>query len=121
MSQTELGALKVLIVEDQKGARTLLRQMLHDLGIDDVLEADDGDVALKLLRGEEPDNDEPPPAPDLIISDLYMERLDGGQFCNTLRRDKDEPGHGIPVLILTGEEMNWCTTCCARWGPSTSW
>jgi len=103
MSENELSALTVLIIEDQKGARNLLRKMLHDLGIDDVLETEDGDVALKLLRGDGLVGDKAPPSPDLIISDLYMDRLDGGELCNTLRRDRDEPGHGIPMLIVTGE------------------
>ncbi|MGY9006919.1 MAG: response regulator, partial [Alphaproteobacteria bacterium] len=38
--------------------------------------------------------------PDVIISDLHMDGMDGMEFCNTLRRSKKLE---IPVIILTGD------------------
>jgi len=98
MSDAELGTLKVLVVDDQRSMRAILRQLLRDIGVDDVVEAEDGGAALKILFDNRRN------LPDLIICDLYMDGMDGGEFCNTVRRDRDMPGHGVPILILTGEQ-----------------
>ena len=98
MSEFDLDALKVMVIDDHKSMRSILRQMLGAIGVHDVIEAEDGGQALQTLRGERL------ALPDLIICDLYMNGMGGSEFCNTLRRDKEMPGHGIPVLVLTGEQ-----------------
>ena len=56
-----------------------------------VLEAADGDEALELLRGRAE-------APDAVITDVVMERLDGKELA---RRIADE-FPGLPVLFTSG-------------------
>jgi CheY-like chemotaxis protein len=40
----------------------------------------------------------------LIISDLHMEKLNGIELCNAIRRDESAEIRGIPILVLTGDE-----------------
>lgn len=72
--------------------------MLGQIGIQDVADAEDGEAALEMLHSPQAKD------PDLIICDLHMEKMDGMDFCNKLRLDKNEVLRAIPVIILTGEQ-----------------
>jgi CheY-like chemotaxis protein len=65
--------------------------LLEDNGAQ-VIQASDGETALKLARSEKP---------DLITLDLSMPGTDGGQVFETLRKDP-ELGQ-IRVCIITGK------------------
>ncbi len=51
-------------------------------------------VTLELV--DQPEN----MAPDVIICDLHLDKLDGMELCNMFRRDKDRV---MPIIIVTGE------------------
>jgi CheY-like chemotaxis protein len=72
--------------------------LLGQIGIQDVADAEDGEAALEMLHSPQAKD------PDLIICDLHMENMDGMDFCNKLRLDKNEVLRAIPVIILTGEQ-----------------
>lgn len=87
--------INVLIVDDQKTMRKIIRQLLSQQGFKQVTEAEDGAEALRLMETHEAQE-----SPfDVIICDLYMDGMDGLQFANALRRTKIN----TPILILTGE------------------
>lgn len=90
--------LRVLILDDQDSMRSIVRHLLGQVGITDILEAKDGSGAIKLLKTPNLK------VPDVIISDLYMDGMDGLEFCNQLRRDKQLASNQIPILMLTGEK-----------------
>lgn len=90
-------SLRIMIIDDQDSMRSIIRQLLWQVGIDDVIEARDGGTALKLLTKPRFK------MPDVIICDLYMKGVDGLEFCNRLRLGKDIPNNQIPILMLTGE------------------
>jgi len=90
-------AIRVLIVDDQKAMRSIIRNLLSQNDISKIAEAEDGLEAMEALL------DNKLPNPDVIICDLHMDRMDGMEFCNKLRRIKDDELRDIPVLILTGE------------------
>ena len=90
--------LRVLIVDDQKSMRRIVRQLLKQSGITEVDEAANGEEALAWLRHPRR------PDPDVIITDLHMDGVDGLELCNTIRRDKNIRNRAIPVVILTGDE-----------------
>ena len=69
--------MKALIVDDRKEDRTLLRINLEWHGYQ-VAEADNGQVALELVRRE---------MPDLVISDALMPVMDGFQLLREIRKD----------------------------------
>ena len=81
--------LRVLIVEDDEGYRDLLAQMFRGRG-DRVRTAGDGIEALALCLKE---------APDVILSDVQMPRMDGWQLLRVLR---GRPAFiDTPVVFLT--------------------
>ena len=80
---------RVLVVDDEIGALTLIGIMLERGGFE-VLKAKDADSALTVL-GEE--------TPDMIILDVMMPGTDGIELCRMIR-ERDETQQ-TPVLILS--------------------
>lgn len=79
---------KILVVDDKKELRTLLKQYLSQEGFDIVL-AGDGREALFVARQEKP---------DLIILDLMMPDMGGYEFLRTYNKEAD-----TPIIILTAK------------------
>lgn len=94
---TTAESLKVLIVDDQRAMRSILRQLLHSLGIRHVVEATNGKEALEVLTQIDGWQI------DLVISDLHMGTMDGIQFCNTVRRTEALRLRHLPIMMLTSE------------------
>lgn len=85
--------LRVLVVDDNDHMRALLRAMLHAIGLHEVLEARDGSQAMHRLREQEV---------DVIITDLWMEPLDGLDFVRLVRRSPNSPCPMVPIIMVTG-------------------
>jgi len=82
----------ILVVEDDDGLRALLEETLRRAGYG-VMVATNGTGALELLRTASV-------PPKLILLDLVMPEMDGGQFCAQLSLLDD--CRCIPVFVLTG-------------------
>lgn len=96
-SATQPIPIRVLVIDDHRTMRQIIRGLLGQVGITDVEEAENGEAALSLLHR---------PGfryPDVIICDLHMNRGDGMEFCNAARRDEKLRNRHIPILILTGD------------------
>jgi len=63
-----MGKIHVMIVDDQKSIRDLLRSIVEELGADVVSEACDGIEAVELFKKH---------APDVTLMDINMPRMDG--------------------------------------------
>ena len=93
----------VLLVEDEKITRDMLRGLLEQLGFGRVDEAADGSAALKKLD----DN-----RYDLILCDIMMEPMDGIEFARMLRNsgnlrfDTHKTRTKIVFLTASGEKAN---------------
>jgi CheY-like chemotaxis protein len=85
--------IQVLIVDDDPGIRKLVRTLLTTMGVRGVSEAMDGAAGLDVVRGA---------APDVIILDWEMPRLQGPEFMRTLRSPDTFPYPAVPVIMLTG-------------------
>jgi len=85
-------AMKILIVDDFATMRKILRNILKELGYTDLLEAEDGQAALEILRREKV---------DLVISDWNMPNMDGLSLLKAIR--SDEALKDTPVLMVTAE------------------
>lgn len=95
--ETAAGSLFGLVIDDQRSMRTIVRQMLNQMGIEDVVDCPEGLEAWNfLIRCGTA-------VPDFIICDLHMEGMDGLEFINAIRRSKNDTVHNIPVLVLTGD------------------
>ena len=80
---------KILVVDDEPQIRKLLRTRLEYHNYK-VIEGEDGEEALKLLREEKP---------DLLILDVGMPKMDGYEVCRRIR--KEEGISLTPIIVLT--------------------
>ncbi len=81
----------VLIADDDKAIRQYLQQMLKDKY--EVMEAGNGAEALAMVQAK---------LPDLVISDIRMEEMDGIELCSRIK--KDAALNHIPVVLLTASQ-----------------
>jgi CheY-like chemotaxis protein len=79
--------LKVLVADDDRLIRTMVSDLLADLG-HSVVAASDGAEAVDLARREEP---------DVLVLDFLMPRLSGLDALALLRRE----GRDTPAVLLT--------------------
>ncbi|HIK05222.1 MAG TPA: response regulator transcription factor [Trichormus sp. M33_DOE_039] len=82
----ESRAEKILVVDDEASIRRILETRLSMIGYD-VVTASDGKEALDTFRLS---------APDLVVLDVMMPKLDGYGVCQELRKESD-----IPIILLT--------------------
>jgi len=82
----------VLTVDDSRTMRDMLHMALTDAGFR-VLQAVDGVHGLEMLEADD--------APDVIITDINMPRLDGFGFIEGVRQDARH--RATPILVLTTE------------------
>jgi two-component system chemotaxis response regulator CheY len=84
-------ALRVLIVDDQNSVRQMTRMTLEEIGMRNILEAENGKQAMETASLQ---------PLDLIISDYNMPEMDGLGLLRALR------GHPVarkvPFILLTG-------------------
>jgi adenylate cyclase len=85
-----------LVVDDDKDTRDWLRGVLVDEGWT-VSEAENGLAALDRLETATR------AAPDLILLDLMMPKMDGFEFLEEMR--KNEKWKNIPVVVVTGADL----------------
>ena len=71
-------AKKILIVDDDRYIRLILQKKFLSQGFD-VFVANDGEGGLELAKNE---------APNLIISDWMMPKMDGLEFCKLAKQDE---------------------------------
>ncbi len=85
----------ILIVDDERNVRRLVRGMLGKENI--VIEAEDGEVAVRMARSHKP---------HLILMDVMMPKMDGYTACQTIKTTPVTKA--IPVVMLTalGHELN---------------
>jgi two-component system, chemotaxis family, chemotaxis protein CheY len=86
------GKGRILIVDDEKNIRDLIRMSLTKAGYD-VLEAEDGAKAVEILR-----KDDNPLMVDVITCDIRMPKVNGIEAIAFFR--KEFPS--IPVVVITG-------------------
>jgi two-component system chemotaxis response regulator CheY len=93
MSGAGFENLKALIVEDNSHMRSLLRALLNAIGINDVSEAINGQVAIQLLRERKS---------DLVLTDLAMKPMDGLELTRYVRNHDHSPNPFVPIIMISG-------------------
>lgn len=84
--------MKILIVDDFSTMRRIIKGLLHELGYNNVEEADDGNTALPMLRAGNI---------DFLVTDWNMPGMSGLDLLKVVRAD---PKLGkLPVLMVTAE------------------
>jgi class 3 adenylate cyclase len=82
---------RVLVVDDNAMNVDILRARLTANGYE-VVTAGDGEAALDAVRAS---------APDLILLDVMMPKLDGVEVCRRLRADPSVPF--VPIILVTAK------------------
>lgn len=88
----DLEGTRVVVADDDRVVRRIVSVKLSGLGCE-IEEAEDGQEALELLEEE---------APDLLITDSLMPRVNGMQLVRSVR--DDERFSGLPVIMLTSRQ-----------------
>ena len=88
----------VLLIEDDMAHAEITRRNLEEFSpnIRDLVHLPDGQAALDYLNGTEGD---PPPAPNLILLDLRLPRVDGLEVLRQVKLDARLKC--IPIVVLT--------------------
>jgi len=81
---------RVLVVDDDRAVRESLRRSLEFNGYDVALAADGADALAGIARS----------APDAVVMDVMMPRLDGIEATKALR----SAGNDLPILVLTARD-----------------
>ena len=84
--------MKFLVVDDFSTMRRIITKLLHQLGYDDVQEAEDGARALKAIRDGRV---------DFVITDWNMPNMTGLELLQQIRAKEDISD--LPVLMVTAE------------------
>ena len=99
------GHARVLVVDDDQGARDVIASALRVGSKYDVETAADGPTALAMIQAGHF---------DLVLTDLKMPGMDGLTFVEELRRIRP----GMPVVILTAASTETAAIAAANHGVS---
>ncbi|MHB9030086.1 MAG: response regulator [Candidatus Latescibacterota bacterium] len=88
---------RVLIVDDSDVMRSILRRVLSlsGIGIGEVLEAPDGDAALKIMAKNRV---------DIVMTDIIMPVMTGREMIARMKASKELAD--IPVIVVSTEGRN---------------
>lgn len=84
--------MKILVVDDFSTMRRIIKNLLRDLGFQNVSEADDGSTALPMLQNGDF---------DFVVTDWNMPGMQGIDLLRAIRAD-EKLSH-LPVLMVTAE------------------
>ena len=86
--------IKILVVDDFATMRKVVRNLLKQVGYENIVEAEDGVTALKALKSQKV---------DLIISDWNMPNMTGLELLKAVRADEELKT--TPFLMVTAEAL----------------
>ncbi len=86
--------MKVLVADDFATMRKIVRNILKQIGFDNILEAEDGQAAIQILRNENI---------GLVVTDWNMPNMTGLELLQKIRNDP-QTAH-LPVLMVTAEGL----------------
>lgn len=99
--------LKILVVDDFPTMRRIIRNLLKELGFENVDEAEDGAMGLDKLRTG---------GFQFVVSDWNMPNLDGLEMLKQIRQDPNLKN--IPVLMVTAEAKKENIVAAAQAGAN---
>jgi two-component system chemotaxis response regulator CheY len=99
--------LKFLIVDDFSTMRRIVRGLLKEMGCNHAEEAEDGAVALNMLKGQRF---------DFVVCDINMPNMNGFELLKAMKTD--DSLKGIPVLMVTAEARKEDIVMAAQTGAA---
>ncbi len=89
----DMSALSIYVVDGNSHMRTLIESILKSFGVRQITGANDGSEALKEMKTR---------YADVVLTDWYMDPLDGLDLTRLLRTSQDSPNRYIPIIMVTG-------------------
>lgn len=86
--------MKVLVVDDFATMRKIIRNILKQIGFEQIIEAEDGHAALQVLKHE---------PVGLVVTDWNMPNLSGIELLRQIRQNPQTAK--VPVLMVTAEGL----------------
>lgn len=86
--------MKILLVDDSATMRKIQRNVLSQMGYDDIVEAEDGEHAIHQMKVHDF-------AIDLILCDWNMPKMNGIDFVRRIRAVENL--QKIPIIMVTTE------------------
>jgi len=84
--------MKFLVVDDFSTMRRIVRGLLKEMGMNHADEAEDGAIALHMLKNNKY---------DFVVSDINMPNMNGFDLLKAIKADPDLKS--LPVLMVTAE------------------
>ncbi len=94
MTTTILSKIRVLLVDDEPIMRKFVSELLRQIGIHQIHEAADGKSALVEAITFQP---------DLVLSDIHMQPMNGIAFVKKLRALPKSYFAHVPVIMMTAD------------------
>jgi len=86
--------IKIMVVDDLATMRKVIRNLLKQVGYENIVEAEDGVIALKTLKSQKI---------DFVVSDWNMPNMTGLELLKAVRSDEDLKS--TPFLMVTAEAL----------------
>ena len=99
--------LKILVVDDFSTMRRIIRNLLKEIGYEDIEEAEDGQQAFNKLKLT---------TFDFVVTDINMPNMNGFQLLTAIK--KDPALAALPVLMVTAEARKEDIVAAAQGGAA---
>ncbi len=99
--------MKILVVDDFATMRKVVRNLLKQVGYENISEAEDGAIALRILKSQKV---------DFVISDWNMPNMNGLELLKAVRADGDLAK--TPFLMVTAEALQENVIAAVKAGVS---
>lgn len=90
----KITGVKILVVEDEAVMRTFVLNTLRRIGIQFIESCSDGASGLKLVESFKP---------DLVLTDIHMEPMDGLEFVRQLRAHPSVALRNTRVIFMSAD------------------
>ena len=92
MDTSDLSHLRVLVLDDSHQMIALLRTILANFGVRDLVESRDAVEAIERVRDSRP---------DIALVDYQLGEISGLEFVRLIRNAEDSPNRRLPVIMVT--------------------
>ncbi len=92
LEELDLAAIKTLVVDDSLMARNHISKILRNMGIENIMQVENGKEAIKALQAD---------YFDLLFTDYNMPEMDGQELVKYVRNNSTQGS--IPIIMVTSE------------------
>ncbi len=100
-------SIRILIVDDFATMRKVIRNLLKQVGYENIVEAEDGAIALRTLKAQKV---------DFVISDWNMPNMSVLELLKAVRADEEL--NSTPFLMVTAEALQENVIAAVKAGVS---